>query len=312
MEKEFEAILSPHTASSMIKETDIHVRWNLSEDEAIERIHKMVTAEPRKGTDFIEITAKSIDPEEAKLVSQGIADAYIALRNATERARTDKALQTLDDELQRHGDLVNERRAALSVLIQQYGTPYFEERTNNNFTEEEMHRKATEKLEDLEESREALDTSVQKIMEALEKELIGKVARMDLPENTVTELHRTALEKNQLLSPESSLTEQEKRALELEVAALKKKTKEETHKLNDVLKARLELVDKQIERLSKMNLEAKTFSADLSMRQHKYNSVREEYDQARDLHREMKLQQQEQRVLLRMPRSPVTIHERAK
>ncbi|MGC6426351.1 MAG: hypothetical protein ACON5H_05070 [Akkermansiaceae bacterium] len=42
-----------------------------------------------------------------------------------------------------------------------------------------------------------------------------------------------------------------------------------------------------------------------------YNLAKEEYKQAHDLYKEMKLQQQEQRIILRNY-SPVTIHERAK
>ena len=45
------------------------------------------------------------------------------------------------------------------------------------------------------------------------------------------------------------------------------------------------------------------------MRQHNYNVAKDEYEQARDLLREMKTQQQEQRELLKMPRKAVTRHE---
>ena len=39
--------------------------------------------------------------------------------------------------------------------------------------------------------------------------------------------------------------------------------------------------------------------------------AKEEYEQARLMYREMSVKQQEQRVLLKIPRTPVTIHERA-
>jgi len=51
---------------------------------------------------------------------------------------------------------------------------------------------------------------------------------------------------------------------------------------------------------------------EVTLAQHPYNQAVENFTQARAMLREMKLQQQEARVLLKMPRAPVTIHERAK
>ena len=48
-----------------------------------------------------------------------------------------------------------------------------------------------------------------------------------------------------------------------------------------------------------------------SQQQRDYNSRKDEYEQARELLRQMKIQQQEQRVLLKMPRTPITIHQAA-
>ncbi|MDB4408858.1 hypothetical protein N9165_02190 [Akkermansiaceae bacterium] len=51
---------------------------------------------------------------------------------------------------------------------------------------------------------------------------------------------------------------------------------------------------------------------ELTMQQEKYNLAKEEHEQARNFYKEMKLRLQEQRVFLKMPRSPVTLHEATK
>jgi len=50
----------------------------------------------------------------------------------------------------------------------------------------------------------------------------------------------------------------------------------------------------------------------ISLIQHNFSQFMEAHEQSRDMLREMKIKQQEERVLLKMPRNPVTIHERAK
>ena len=77
----------------------------------------------------------------------------------------------------------------------------------------------------------------------------------------------------------------------------------------DVLNTRLNLVDRQVEQMKETILNKKEIALDLAMRQHKYNSAKEEYEQSRDLQREMKLQQAKQRALLKMPRQAVTRHK---
>jgi len=56
----------------------------------------------------------------------------------------------------------------------------------------------------------------------------------------------------------------------------------------------------------------KTGTVDLSMQQHNYNQAQTEYESARDMLSEMKVKQQEARVLLNMPRNPITLHEKPK
>lgn len=50
----------------------------------------------------------------------------------------------------------------------------------------------------------------------------------------------------------------------------------------------------------------------LDLKKSTFDQAREQFEQASAMLREMKIKQQEARVLLKMPRSPVTIHERAK
>lgn len=51
---------------------------------------------------------------------------------------------------------------------------------------------------------------------------------------------------------------------------------------------------------------------ELSLKQAQYHQAKEAYEQSRTMLHELKIKQEEARVLLKMPRDPVTLHEAAK
>ena len=58
MESEFETIISDQTLTSALEAIDLDTRWDLSEEETLEALREMVSTNPRRGTDFIEIKAR--------------------------------------------------------------------------------------------------------------------------------------------------------------------------------------------------------------------------------------------------------------
>ncbi|MGC6425856.1 MAG: polysaccharide biosynthesis tyrosine autokinase [Akkermansiaceae bacterium] len=315
MENEFETIIAPKTLEEAAMALGLTSRWEMDINEVVEVLEGIVRTTPRRGTDFIEIAVRHANPEDAKDISEMIADAYIARRNSTEKDRAEKSLRTLDDELQRHGDLVQERRTALTVLIQQYGIPYFDGRSASpvGLTEEEMYRRATAKLDTLEQNRDQLEIQINKLIKAETEDLIRTAAGLELPENQVSALYNQYQEakrsRDNIIAQGLGPNHPTVKGIDGTIDNLMIDAREEVENLRDVLRTRLALVNQQVEKMREMVDVKQKDTVELSMQQHKYNSAKEEYEQSRDLYREMKLQQQEQRVLLRMPRTPITLHE---
>lgn len=315
MENEFETIVAPQTLQEAAEALGLPGRWEMDLDEVVTVLKGIVKTTPKPGTDFIEISVRHANAEDAKDISEMIADAYIARRNRTEKDRAEKSLRTLDDELQRHGDLVQERRTALTVLIQQYGIPYFDGRSASpvGLNEEEMYRRASAKLDTLEQNRDQLEIQITKLINADTEDLIRTAAGLELPENQVSMLYNQYLEskrsRDNIIANGLGPNHPTVKGLDGTIKNLMADAREEVENLRDVLRTRLALVVQQVDKMSEMVDVKQRDTVELSMQQHKYNSAKEEYEQARDLHREMKLQQQEQRVLLRMPRTPITLHE---
>ncbi|MDB4506706.1 hypothetical protein N9055_00620 [Akkermansiaceae bacterium] len=144
-------------------------------------IKKSLPIEQIEDTDLIRITAFSNYGREAERIVTAVADSFISHRAEIGRAQADMALEALDSELESHGQVVAEKKRALTALVE------------------------------------------------LQKEFAS---------------------------------------------------------------------DKEI-------------CVSVSMQQHEYNSAKDYYEQARDLLRAIKIQQQELRVLRKMPRNPITIHRAA-
>ena len=105
------------------------------------------------GTDMASITLHSDDPNQAKNIIEALIESYLVTRKKNEEDRAKKALDALDDEATEQWDLVGDYRKDLTVLIQQYGIPYFDGGTAGNHlgvSEKAIFQSARAKLADLE------------------------------------------------------------------------------------------------------------------------------------------------------------------
>ncbi|MEJ6561390.1 MAG: polysaccharide biosynthesis tyrosine autokinase [Akkermansiaceae bacterium] len=315
IENEFETITAAQTLIEAAEALDLATRWDMDIDEVVKTLSQIVNAQPKRGTDFIEISVRHANAEDAKDICKATTSAYITRRNRTEMDRAEKALTALDSELQSHGDLVNERQKALTVLIQQYGIPYFDGRSGNPVgqSEERMFEQANQSLEKLKQDRDRLKIQIDKLVKTSSEEMIPTAAGLELPENQVSVFYDQYLQANREMDDAKAqglgLNHPSVTGLRSRAANLMRDAESAVTSLKDVLTTRINLIDRQVERMQQTVDEKKGDTVSLSIRQHEYNSAKDDYEQSRELLRAMKVQQQEQRVLLRMPRTPITPHE---
>ncbi|MDB4735943.1 leucine-rich repeat protein [Akkermansiaceae bacterium] len=124
-----------------------------SQDIDPNNIKKNLVVTRISGTDMASITLHSDDPDQAKNIIEALISSYIHQRKTTEEDRAKKALKALDNEKRELSDLVQDYRKDLTVLIQQYGIPYFDGGSAGNrlgLSEQAMFQSARAKLADLE------------------------------------------------------------------------------------------------------------------------------------------------------------------
>ena len=208
---------------------------------------------------------------------------------------------------------MHDYRKELTVLIQQYGIPYFDGGSAGNrlgLSEQAMFQSARAKLANFETQADQIKIQIDKLVQLTSEELISYAAGLDLPQNQVTAYanqNRVAVDRMLDLSAQGlgqkhpdmvTMKQRAKGAME--------KAHEEVVSLKEVLKTKLDLVEKQVLKMREMVDDRKEDAISLSLKQTNYTQAKEQYEQARGMLREMKFKHSEAEILLKMPRDPIT------
>ena len=319
LQNEFETIIAPETLKQAAEMAQLPAQWEMEMDVVVNILKGIVETTPRRGTDFIEINVRHASASDAKDIAESVAEAYILRRKKTEEDRAKKALKALDNEKRELSDLVQDYRKDLTVLIQQYGIPYFDGGSAGNrlgLSEQAMFQSARAKLANFETQADQIKIQIDKLVQLTSEELISYAAGLDLPQNQVTSYanqNRQAVDRMLDLSAQGlgrrhpdmvTMNQRAKGALE--------KAHEEVVSLKEVLKTKLDLVEKQVLKMREMVDDRKEDAITLSLKQTNYTQAKEQYEQARGMLREMKFKHSEATILLKMPRDPITLHETPK
>ena len=161
-----------------------------SQDIDPNNIQKNLVVTRISGTDMASITLHSDDPDQAKNIIEALIASYLVTRKKNEEDRAQKALDALERELRSQQDLVADYRKDLTVLIQQYGIPYFDDGGSGNhlgLTEQAIYRSSREKLADLE-TELALLRAKNEALERDEVEQAKLVSQLQVLEKQVLEI----------------------------------------------------------------------------------------------------------------------------
>ncbi len=216
-------------------------------------------------------------------------------------------LAELDEELIAQSDRVQDHRKDLTVLTQQYGIPYFDGRKANPLgaTEEDLFANSRQKLEEFRTQKKQIEGQLKELIAKGDDDLVTYAAGLDLPENQVTEQlskYREALnEKRSLVGKGLSTKHPEVIEVEKRASGAIELARKEAVELKDVLKTKLQLVDRQVDRMEEFHDYRQGDTVDLSLRQHTYTQAKETYEQSREMLREMKVKQNEARYALGLP-----------
>ena len=305
-------IKSKYILKECVGDLDLAKRWKVSESEAINSLAKKISASREPDTDLLRIEATGASEKEAEELLNGIIQANIAYFAMIERDRKHVYLEHLNHELQDQGDIVQDYRKAVAVLTQQYGIPYFANQRNIiGQTEMALYKKSQENLAELEHQRNLAQIQTRKLIDTPNEDLIRLAAGLDLPKNKISEYYHSyrslSARAESLVGIGSSPNDTKLKILKKQAELALENAGKEVVSIKETLETKLNLIDKEVERMKEEVVERKNGCVDLSMRQHQYNTAAREYEAAQDLYYKMSRQQQELRIEAKMPSSKYLI-----
>lgn len=242
-----------------------------------------ITAKHREGTDLIEITAVDTNPKLAAMLANKVADVYIDLAKKTAEPKTKEALAALDQELAQQADLVASLRKKLDVIAK---APK---------PDSSKSKKPAPKAD-------SHHDTLKKLKEAKPDLKFRTAAAIKLQDNPVSPLYQKYLHALEDLENLRSAY-RGKHPKMIEAKKRVKELRQQTNKAVEQLITKLEKAPASPPHKGRVQWIPPS---------PEFVAAREDYEEAKDMLDAMKVKQQEQRVLLKMPRPAATIHERAK
>ena len=279
-------------------------------------------AEARRGLDRV-TRAKSDyyraahDQTRAELLAE--VDAAWEIPVPTEPGgAADRAPSELEDLVQRQQELVEDKRKALTQTIRQ-DKLYYD--TNGDgvgregFTSLDRARDSALRFAEVEAEKIKLESQLDTLLRYDGDVLVNYAAGLNLPENTVRELHPELLEKERELEAlkvkglAANHPEVRKKAQALEGA--RKELDEGVTSLRETLNAKLELAREQEERLKSTIAAEEGEAVVSSIARQSFDDARADFESAQRLLEQLKLKQVTEEMQMRITEDPVVVHEDA-
>lgn len=280
-----------------------------------EALSSTLKIEQIPNTDLLTITAYHDDEKQPKANVKTLLDTYRAHRKKIKITAATGSLKALDQQIRRQSNIVQKNQK--DIPIRAYGIPHFDGNHPSPLaaTEEQMFQSARQKLADFETQRDQIEIQIKKLAEMPSDDLVTYASGLDLPENQVTYYftqHREALKsKRELLASGRDEKDPDIIAIQEKADGAMQYAEKEATTLVAVLKTKLALINRQVERMNEMVKEREEGPDKNSINYHldvKYNLAKATYEKSQAALQAMNIKQQEQRDTLSAPSQILTIH----
>ena len=314
---QFEVISAARTLKVVAERLDLKNKWALNEDSAIQALKGMVNTTQRPGTDLIEIRVTNIEADVAQEIAAEVALAYQERRNREELVRAEKQLDALDSEIEAQKDKVEAKRKVLDTIVRITGRPYFEgSRNSPEAMETELTLLAERNAFDMKRNRDQYKIYLDKLATLDPAQVLRYAAELPVDNNSVRSLHSEFLtaSREAEASKASGLGDRHPNMLVMKerLNGLRTDLDGAVASLRESLATNYELLSKQLDVMKNTSAEQEAELVELATELHDYREATREYESSLALLQQLKLTHSSERVGLRAPREPITIHDDAK
>lgn len=112
---EMEKIKSDRSLGGVVDALDLTNRWGVDKESAVGLLKEIVTTDLIRGTDLVEVRARSKNPSDARDIAMGVAKAYVEDRG--EGRLMEAGLRELRKQVREQEDRVAEQRKILAMIL---------------------------------------------------------------------------------------------------------------------------------------------------------------------------------------------------
>ena len=310
---EFEVIKSQKTLDIVVDKLDLINHWSSDREGCRGRLQGIIGAQNIRGTDLIEIKVRTSNSADARMIAETVSAAYRERRTALENKRSDRAMAELREAVRSQEDLVEEKRKVLTQLIKNEGVIYTRGAGGEGgYTEERQALSAAQKYADLESEKIKLESQIDTLLRYDGEQLITYAAGLNLPENIIKSLHPRWLEaKRQIeaaklggLGENHPTVKQQSKIIE----GLNRDLEEGVVALRETLRAQLELVSEQAERLRIKKDKEEAEAVTDGIARYSFDDARADFETAQELLEKLKVKLISEEMQRRISEDPVVIH----
>lgn len=312
---EFETIRSLDSMERVAVRLDLASRWEgLSEEEILGALKNSVEVEQVRGADLIRVRVRHESPEDARDIAQAVAETYTDHCKEVEIRRAEIALDALDAELREQEDRVEEKRKVLHTIMRALGIPNLDGRTELGQDVVGLLDVFQKEQYEMEREKDQLKTQIKTLLRLNAEEMIRYAAGLNFPDNGVPNLHKQyqrevrALEGLRASGLDANHPEVKEKSAAVE--QLKTELIEAVVALRDILQTQLELVEGRLAEMERSLAKRRGDALDKALKARDYVEAKRDYEKEQHMREAMELAHSGKRIALKIPRTPVTIHEK--
>ena len=311
---EARVITADATLERVGERLNLSERWTQSPENVLAILRKVVVAEHLEGTDLVEVRVRHSNANDARDIAEAVATAYRERRREMELERARRVLNALDSEMRNQEDLVAAKRKVLDTVAQALGIPFQEGVAGDRrsaSTEAEL-RSAEHAVSNLETELLQGEIEISMLLKLETDALLTQVLSSDAAPDGLRELRRAhriesnvlaALVKDGMVDWSEEVVRQ--RAT---VEVLAKEIQETMVGLRQGLTMKLNLMEGRLKAMREDLHRRRTTAVDAALEAHDFLEAKREFERAQGLLQSMALQSSLQRVALKIPSEPITIH----
>ena len=313
---EFEKIKSRNSLEKVVENLALINRWNVDKETALRILKGIVITQNIRGTDLISIRVRHTNKQDAKDVTEEVANAYKAYRAEIEGRDAERSLNELNKAVLNQGDKVEERRKVLAQIVRTKGIIYkgpdsFYDRSTGD--EDQGARDNLQTYQKLEQEKMQLESQISSLLKYDSDQLMVYAGALDLPDNIIKNLYPLyqsakreidGLKTNGLGDRHPTVL-----AANEQIANMKRQLDEGVVNLRETLKVQLDLATNRLKSVEVVKNSSREDAIKRGLDAQDYVDAKRDFETDQDLLQKMKIKQVGETISAKTPPPSVEVHD---